>query len=372
MFEKVELHSLLILLHNVYDYWIQFISSSKFIFPLILSLFSALIFWLVFSYYPTKKRRKQLRPIVEYDIYCVNQGLFSIFDSLFRFNHHSASLFQTDIHSGKLTKKDFYIALQNKCMNETYMYPNEIAQAYLIMGEVLLYRYNQLNETIDKIMNLNEYAYTEELLLLEQIRKNIKTYSLSEKSIKKNAGSVINGREYKGVVSNLAYMHRTIYELYNLYKSLQEIIFIKSSYQNRNILIHKVQFLYYSERFIECKSVINKNNNKYENTELLEHYDILCDYKLKKLDYDKVEKVLKKKHYEGSLVSGREFIGEIIDDSKVLEIVRKHYEESEVNKMFEVLKDEKNTRNVFIESNKLIAKFFEEKDNHLKNINWNE
>lgn len=341
---------------------LNFIETSKFWFPFIQSLVSALIFWIVFSYYPEKKRKKQLRPIIELDIYSVNNELFALFDLLFTINLHSASLFQKDIHSGKLKKEDFQIALQNKCLNDTYKYPPEIEQAYFSVGENILSRYKNIEKLIDKITNLNQYADTEELLLLEQIRSNIKMYNLTEKSINENAVSVINGQQMKAVISNLGYMHQQMFELYNLYKNLQRLIFIKSKYENRNILLHKIQYLFYSDQYIECKKVIKNGKNKYESTiDLLEYYDLLCDYNLSKLDYKKVEYILNKKYYNGSLVSIRSFLIELINDKKFYSLLKKLYRQEEIEHLNKILTDERNQKEAFIKINESILNFFRNK-----------
>lgn len=53
-------------------------------------------------------------------------------------------------------------------------------------------------------------------------------YNLNEKNINENAIYEVNDKQMKAVVSNLGYMHQQIFELYNLYKALQKLIFYKS------------------------------------------------------------------------------------------------------------------------------------------------
>ncbi len=346
-------------LYDIPKYVNDFIETSKFWFPLILSIISALIFWIVFSYYPIKKREKRLRPIIELDIYSVQHELFALFDLIFKINLHSASLFQEDIHSGKLEKEDFLIALQNKCLNDTYKYPLEIAPVYLSIGANILSRYDNIENLIGKITNLNQYVYSEELLLLEQIRTNIKMYNLNEKNINENAIYEVNDKQMKAVVSNLGYMHQQIFELYNLYKALQKLIFIKTKYENRNIFLHKIQYLFYTEQFKKCKRIIKSGKNKFENTiELMDHYNLLCDYKLSKLDYKKVEIILNKKYYNGSLVSSRSFFKELINDKQFYTILKKIYSEVEIERLHNVLNHEKSQKEAFLKMNKNIKSFF--------------
>lgn len=347
----------------------SFVSESKFWFPLLHSLLSAFIFWIVFSVYPQQKRKKQIRPIVEYDLYCIQNGLFSIFDLLFKRNLHSPSQFQSEIRSGKLVKKDFYIALQNKCLNETYLYPDPIKSSYLIIGEELLSRYENIYKLIDKVTNYNEYANTDELLLLERIRTNLQTYSLNEKSILSSSTAIIGGQKHQAVVSNLGYMHQSMYELYMLYVELQKIIFLQSKYQNRDLLIHKVQFLYYSGQYIKCQKAIKKWMSNYPDTEsLLSYYDLLCDFKLKKSNYEKVKSVLEKKYYNGSLVSSRGSLKELLKDKSINDLIESLYPKEEIDSMQQVIQTEEMQKKAFLDMNNAIANFFEERDARFKNI----
>lgn len=347
----------------------SFINESKFWFPLLHSLLSAFIFWIVFSVYPQKKRKNQIRPIVEYDLYSIQNGLFSIFDLLFRMNMHSPSQFQAEIRSGKLVKRDFYIALQSKCLNETYLYPDQIKKSYLIIGEELLSRYESIYKLIDKVTNYNEYATTDELLLLEQIRTNLQTYSLNEKSILRSSTAIIGGQKLQAVVSNLGYMYQSMYDLYMLYMELQKIIFLQAKYQNRDLLIHKVQFLYYSGQYKKCQKAIKRWMNDYPDTEsLMSYYGLLCDFKLKKTNYDKVKSVLEKKYYNGSLVSSRDLLKELLADETVNSLIESLYPKEEIDSMQQVMKTEEMQKKEFLDMNNAIANFFEEQDTRFKNI----
>lgn len=54
----------------------------------------------------------------------------------------------------------------------------------------------------------------------------------------------------------------------------------------------------------------------------MNYYNLLCDYKLSKLDYKKVEIILNKKYYNGSLVSLRSFFKELINDKQFYTILK--------------------------------------------------
>jgi hypothetical protein len=91
--------------------------NSIFIYPLILSLISALIFWITFSHIPNRNRRKKLRPVLELDVFQVYNSLFSLFDLIMRHSENSPSNYQNNIRGGLLTQTDIELGLQNKCLN---------------------------------------------------------------------------------------------------------------------------------------------------------------------------------------------------------------------------------------------------------------
>lgn len=315
-----------------------------------LSLVSACIFWYITVYSPDKKRRKQLRPIIEHDIYSVNQKLFQIFNLIFSIHN------QDKIHSGKLKKKDFYITLQNKCLNETYLYPKKISENYIVIGHSLAVIFEDTEELIDKILNLNKYASTDELILLEQIRKKLKTYRIDEKSVNNSA---ISKSGYP-VVSNLGYMHQNMFKLYNLYQDIQKIIFMCSEYEYREILLHKVQYLYYSDDFKGCKKAIKKGRDKYNNTSsFLDSYDILCDYNLKKNNYQKIDKYFKKRYHNGSLVSSRSFVKVLKNDLIIEKIITKYYSDNEIKYCMDTIDKESKLNDKVLKVNIQIADYFD-------------
>ncbi len=77
---------------------------SIFMYPLFLSLTSALIFWLTFSFLPFQTRKRKIRPIVEHDLITILNKLFSLFDCIMRHTHNSPSFYQHKIRGGFLER----------------------------------------------------------------------------------------------------------------------------------------------------------------------------------------------------------------------------------------------------------------------------
>ncbi len=348
----------------------DFAKESKIIFPIILSVIAAVIFWFIFSYLPTNKRKKKLRPIIEFDLVCLNQALTNIFQTIIG----KSPYFDENIYSGNLTKKDFYIALQNKCLTEYDLYDTNVSSHYEIIGLKLAEKFENANNIINKILIYNEFVEAEELLLLNEISHKIKICYINEKIINYHIIDIENGN--RPTISNLCSKYQRFYDLYELYKELNEITFKNDYYDNYNVaLFQNIKYLYNTEKYKECKKVIKKRFN--ENKKLRHHYsviyhfELLCNLKLNKIDYKKLEKVLKERHFAGGLVYLEESIEVLENDRKFLKLVNKYYQEEEINNALTELKEVLKEREKYTETNTEISKYMEELDTSLKDINWN-
>ena len=139
-------------------------------------------------------------------MYCLNQSLFNIFNTILGSNPS----FQSEVHSGKLTKKDFYIGLQNKCLNEYDLYDKNVSHNYEIIGLELAENFQKTEELIDKILTFNEFALPYELITLEKIRQKLKTYGINEKRVNLHKLTTFNGQIVYPPVSNLYYLYVNI------------------------------------------------------------------------------------------------------------------------------------------------------------------
>ena len=85
-----------------------------FIYPILLSIVAATIFWLIFSYLPERSRKIRIRTKLDLNIYQIYTRLFSLFDIVMRANNYSPSFFQQQIRGNTLTKIDVELGLQTK------------------------------------------------------------------------------------------------------------------------------------------------------------------------------------------------------------------------------------------------------------------
>lgn len=335
----------------------EFYFFKDFLYPILLSIIAGFIFWLIFSYFPESNRRKKIRPKLDLDIYYLYSRLFQIFDSVLRFNKHSPSYYQEKIRGNKLSKDDINLGLQNKCLNETYFYDSEIKNSLLPIGEELYDTTKKIDLTIDRLYRFSNNLTSEEILLLENIRKKLETYDLS--SYERQAFSTIGEQRYYPVVPNLSYMTDNIFELYGLFISLQNHVF-KSTFENRDISISKIQHYYYSGQFSKCKTEIKKIKNKYPNDKhFLGFYDFGCEYYLhRNRSYGLLKNLLTETH---DLISNRGFIKDFLNDPKVKEILENLYNIDEIQEMIAVLQNEDEIGKGILENSIFLKDYFAKK-----------
>lgn len=328
------------------------------IYPFPLSIISAIIFWLVFSVYPEKKRRNKIRPKIDLDMYFVLRKMFDIFDTAMTFNHYSPSFYQDKINGNNLSLDDIKLGLKNKCKNKTYFYYPEINSNLMIIGEELYENAKKIDSTIERIFNFSAYLSVDEILLLEKIRKKLQVYDLENFS--QNAITEINGMQLKPVDPSLSYMAQNIFELYELYIELQKIIF-NNKYVDREITINKVQHYFYSDQFQKCKQQIKKAKTKFpKDAGLLDFYLFKCHYSSGKTKKSLIllENIFKTKP---NLISNRGALSDYLNNKKVIELLIKFYSESEVNELNSVIAKENLTAEQFKEQATSLSKFYDEK-----------
>lgn len=346
------------------DTLIQQQSSSEFhyfkdfINPIILSVIAGIIFWLLFSFLPERKRLKKLRPKLDLDIYQAYMNLFFLLDLVMRPNSHSPSDFQQKIKGNKLTKEDLELGLQDKCWNETYLYDNNVNKLLMPIGKSLFDRASEIDLNIENLYSFSNYLTADEIILLEKIRKKLKVYDLNNYS--RSAISVIGGMELKPVNPSLSYMAQNLYELYLLFIQLQKLVY-DNSYSDRDIFISEVQHYYYTDQFAKCQRVATEGISKYpKDKNFLEFYSFLSEYKLGKTEtaYSMLENILKDKPH---LVSSRSFLSELLGDKKVSSLIEKIYSEKEVSELKEVLNRESIKEKSYIDQAIKLKQYYADK-----------
>lgn len=329
-----------------------------FFYPILLSIIAAIIFWFAFSYYPERSRKKRIRVKLDLEIYQVYTKIFSLFDTVLRKNNHSPSDYQSQIRGGLLNRRDIEIGLQNKCLNETYLYYPEIQNTLLPIGKSLYNSIQKIDRDIDRLFNFSMYLHPDEILLFENIRNKLYTYDLENHE--RSSISIIGGMQLKPVNPSLSYMANNFNELYELFKQLQKLVF-RNKFENRNVFVSKVQYHFYSGQYEETIKVIKNNSHKYSKDEnFFDWYVFQSLYKLNKLpeSYKLLESLFEKKAH---LVSSRSFLKDYLNDKIIQDLLNKYYSVKDLSELDKVIKKEELIEKAFIDSAKSLEEFYAKK-----------
>ncbi len=202
----------------------EWAKNSNVLLPILLSIIAAIIFWIIFSYLPDKKRRTKLRPIVELALFEVYTQLFSLFDLAMRDASNSPSFYQPEIRGGRLSQEKIALGLQNKCINHSYLYDPNLQGKLLVVGEELLNLSTEIEELANKVLSFHTFASAEELILLEKIREKLRVYNFNERHVNKSCESIINGVIYRPVNPSISYCSQNFFEIYQLFLNLQLLV----------------------------------------------------------------------------------------------------------------------------------------------------
>ncbi|WP_124916940.1 hypothetical protein [Alteromonas flava] len=341
------------------DAWAE---QSNILLPILLSLVAAMFFWLVFSYLPERKRRKKLRPIVELALFDAYKKLFSLFDLVMRHSTHSPSFFQSKIRAGNLSEDDILLGLQNKCLNESYLYDPRVKDALLVVGEDIQDLTLDIDELANKVLSFHTYATAEELILLEKVREKIHVYHFGKRDLERHCRTKVNGRVIRPVDPSISYRHRNFFELYELFCHLQKLV-LNYSPLDRERFVYKMQWLYYSGQYHLCVKLIRSQGSLFKkDSTLYRNYLALSERGRGRMKafYKIIEDTYKSRPYGGSLVSSRSTFTELLEDNKLLEILAQFHSSEEISVLRASIKQESKNKEAFENANQELAKYFRE------------
>lgn len=328
---------------------------NEFIYPVLLSIIAAIIFWVAFSYIPEKNRKNKIRSKIELEVYQVYRSLFALFDTVMEANLHSPSNYQQKIRGCSLKPRDIELGLQNKCLNEHFLYDIAVKDKLLPIGKILSGNISKIDQTIDRIFNFSMYLDSDEILLLENIRTKLHVYDLED--YRKEAVSTIGDLKLYPVNPSLSYLKSNLSDIYELFVELQDAVF-SNKFENRDIFINKVQHYYYNEQYDMTIKELEKGGKHYPKDKgFLDFYFVLAKYKLnfKNEAYKKVEDIFESKP---NLLSIRDFIKEILTDEKIKELLNKYFSESDFKEFHSVIQKEELFKNSFISNAKQLEGYY--------------
>jgi hypothetical protein len=329
-----------------------------FVNAILLNVAAAIIFWLIFAVIPERRRRNKLRPKLELGIHQVYSRLFALFDTIMRFADRSPSSFQKKIMGKSLQPEDIELGLQNKCLNPTFLYDKSVNPSLLVIGKELFESWQKIDQTTERVFAFSTYLSTTEILLLEQIRGKLEVYGPDH--FDRSAAVAVGNAQYMPVNPSLSYMTASLVDLYQLFCKLQTVVF-DNKYEDRDLLLAKVQSWYEQGEYKKCKRLIRKGETKYRKDETwIKFYRFQCEYRSGKsaLAYRTLENIL---NTNPDLVSSRGFLLDVMDDAAVRETIERHYSKAEVNRLDAVVRSEREAHDRFVNQANRLREYYRRK-----------
>lgn len=326
-----------------------------FAYAILLNIAAAIIFWIVFALLPERRRRNKLRPRLELGIYQVYSTLFTQFDGVMRHEAHSPSTFQKKIKAKTLNADDIELGLQNKCLNDSFLYDPNVSRLLMPIGKQMLEERSRIDRNIDRAFAFSGYLTTAEILLLERIRAKLEVYDLD-----RQAKVTLGTSQLWPVDPSLSFMSRPLCDLYQLFLELQMFVLSNKS-EDRDIVLDKVQCFYEQGQYKRCKRFVRRRQAKYPSDKVwFDFYVLLCEHKSgrRKAARRKLEEILKAKP---DLVSSRGFLVDIIEDRGIREVLERQYTEPQLAEFDRVLRGEFDQRKEFLDQANKLKEYYRQK-----------
>lgn len=322
------------------------------------SLVASIVFWFFFNHLPQKQRYNQVRTIVEYDIVEICTSLFSYVQVALQTSEQMSIPPQDKINAGLVSKEDFELWLQNKCLNQSYKF-DERGVHFITIGDKLERYSVEVGSRIEKCSTYYSFMTADEIILLRKIYAKILGYSYTDRADMMFAGCI-----YRPICPNLTYLAKNFKEANELLNELQAITYryrridnIDDNYGNRCMRLREASVFYTQGKYKRCYSTLKKVKTlDKKRTDLM----FKCLYKLEK--YNKAYEALD--YYIVNIaqkpISIRHTLSEFYHDDRVMNILMNHFSEIEIAEMIEELNNEQKIINNAIEEARETKRFYDE------------
>jgi hypothetical protein len=226
-----------------------------YLYPIFCSILAGIIFWYVFSYLPERSRKKSFGVGVLNDLFALNNQVFSLFDFYMRHQDHTPSFFQDKIHASTLSNDDISNALQNKVISKHYLNQIQNPNHFLIIGDEVIKKVDEIDIVINRLYSFNYYLSPNEVSLLRGIHEKIHRYL---PYIQLN----LNGVEHLPLNPSISFMTTSLIELQDDFREFRRLIF-HNNLSERNFVIHKILWLFNSEKYKDCVKECNNWTKKF-------------------------------------------------------------------------------------------------------------
>jgi hypothetical protein len=328
------------------------VKENGFFYQLLFSLFSATIFYIAFNLIPDYSKRKKLRPIVIKDLTLLKQELFHLICTSMKSSKYDvAASYQRSIQSGQLSNYELELGMQNKCFSEHYLYDHTVSQHLIPIGNDLRNHTDKSVSLIDKIFNLAEFATAEEILLIEEIRTNLNTYTIE---IELHPGP------FRPVVTNCAYLAHAYYPLYLSYIKLQSSL-LANKPKTESDALSKTSILYSTGAYKECKKLASTWVKKGKNHIFaFKSIEMDCMYMTDNKDkaYSLLRNLYASRGQYKRLVSTRHHVKMFLDDEIATKILIECFDDKDYAHAKKVVDEERSRQLAFEKNNQLLLRYF--------------
>lgn len=319
-------------------------------YPIVSSIFSGFIFWIIFSYLPEKSRKKSFGVGVLNDLLALNGQIFSYFDYLLRHRERSPSFFQDKIHACSLTLEDISLALHNKIISLDHLNDPQLNSQMLAVREELVKKVAEMDIIINRLYSFNYFLRSEEVALLRNIHGNIHCYlPYIELRAAEDGLLPIN--------PSISFMTNSLIELQDDFRNLRKLIF-QNNLIERNFLIGKILRSFnignYKNCIKECKLGIKHFPS---DSSLYNLFLVRCYYFLnkKKVAY----RILKDFLFANKdIVSHRNNLYPLLFDPNIESLILQNTSLDALNNMKQVVESEQSDLEQFLSKNEKLKKHF--------------
>lgn len=322
-------------------------------YPIVSSIFSGFIFWIIFSHLPEKSRKKSFGVGVSNDLLTLNGQIFSYFDYLLRHRDRSPSFFQDKIHACSLTKEDISLALHNKIISPDHLNDPLLGSKMLVVREELIKKVAEMDIIINRLYSFNYFLRSEEVALLRSIHGNIHCY-LPYIELKVDEDGLLP------VNPSISFMTNSLIELQDDFRNLRKLIF-QNSLQERVFLIHKILRSFnigsYKNCIRECKLGIKEFPS---DSSLCNLFLVRCYYFLnkKKVAYRILKDFLLTNN---DIVSHRNNLYPLLTDPTIESLILQKTSLDALSNMKQIVKSEQLDLEQFLSKNAKLEKYFADK-----------
>lgn len=342
-------------IQGVYDWLYAQAKGSIFIYPLLLSVMAAYIFYLFFTVLPFKRKKNKILPLMNVELYLLNVNLSQMFGEAMRptlLNY--SGKYSSIIVGGGLTEDMLNRALHGRCLNGSVLTSPRLPVRLVPIGPMFIHIIEEAEAVINRAQQYDQFILPEEMILLEEIRHKLKEV-------------ILNRDASHDIVVNCDYLSGWLYPLYQLYMRLQQSVYSQKR-GSRDWSIGKGVYLYSMGDFKSCIRFCGVARKNYpDDYKVFTLLLLQCEFALGHLK--RFRNHLKDALSSNSLydpMSGRGLISLIKDDAEAMKMLEDSFGIDKVRAALAELDRERGCAEEFERSiDKLVIIFKEIADQHI-------